>query len=395
MANETHLNILKEGVAVWNAWRQSHQEIIPDLRDASFEDLGFPTLNEIDLSRSDLRGLFAQFLYISGANLTKANLEDAKLWGSNFSYSKLNGANLTRACLREAFLRHSDFSDATLISADLSDAFLTNAIFSRAKLRNADLYSADLGNANLQSADLSGARLSKANLTSCCLEGAVLNDCEVYGTSAWDIVGKPANQNNLRINSNEKPQVMVDDIEAANLVYLLHENQSWSRIVNTMTSRAVLILGRFEPERRKVLEAIADELRKFNELPILFTFDKPADRSVSETVRIFAGLSKYIIVDLTSPKSSPLECHLTVPDIAVPLFPIIQEGEDEFSMFDDLYDYDWVLEGFKYKDIASVRANIPNIREEALRKREVIAERRKQRKKGFRTSLSGKSTGDA
>jgi hypothetical protein len=96
---------------------------------------------------------------------------------------------------------------------------------------------------------------------------------------------------------------------------------------------------------------------------------------------------KFVIADLTDPKSSPYECHLTVPDLAVPFFPIIQEGQSEFSMFEDLYDYDWVLEGFQYRDKAHLLENIGCIREEALRKREQIKGRRIGRPRGFRRVL--------
>jgi hypothetical protein len=31
MANEEHLNLLKQGVVAWNEWRQKNPELIPDL----------------------------------------------------------------------------------------------------------------------------------------------------------------------------------------------------------------------------------------------------------------------------------------------------------------------------------------------------------------------------
>jgi hypothetical protein len=117
----------------------------------------------------------------------------------------------------------------------------------------------------------------------------------------------------------------------------------------SMTGRAVLLLGRFIPERMSVLSAIAERLRQFGDLPIIFNFDKPVDRSITETLRVLAGLSKFVIADLTDPKSSPYECHVTVPDMAIPFVPIIQQGQEEFSMFEDLSDYDWLLEGFAYR----------------------------------------------
>src|SRR5947207_4199158 len=34
MANQVHLDILKQGIEVWNKWRNEHPEIQPDLREA-------------------------------------------------------------------------------------------------------------------------------------------------------------------------------------------------------------------------------------------------------------------------------------------------------------------------------------------------------------------------
>jgi hypothetical protein len=64
-------------------------------------------------------------------------------------------------------------------------------------------------------------------------------------------------------------------------------------------------------------------------------------------------------------------------------------------MFEDLYDYDWLLEGFEYRDIAHLRENVAYIREDALRKREDINARRRQRKKGFRKAFLRTDSADA
>lgn len=46
MANQEHLEILRQGVEVWNRWREEHLEILPDLRGA---DLRGAHLREADL----------------------------------------------------------------------------------------------------------------------------------------------------------------------------------------------------------------------------------------------------------------------------------------------------------------------------------------------------------
>jgi hypothetical protein len=68
------------------------------------------------------------------------------------------------------------------------------------------------------------------------------------------------------------------------LIYLLLNNQKIRDVIDTITSKLVLILGRFTPERKIVLDAIRDELRKRSYLPVLFDFEKPSNRDVTKTV---------------------------------------------------------------------------------------------------------------
>lgn len=372
--NFDHIEILKKGVQTWNRWRNENPTVIPDLRGANLEGPEYPIMNGINLSRADMTRAYAQFLYISGADLTGASLVEAQLWGTNFSSSRLTGANLSQACLRQAFLDNADLQHAEFIKADLSQACAMNTKLYRAQLREADMLYANLNSADLTEADLTDARIACANLTSCNITRALLDGCHIHGVLATDVIGEPASQARLNISPYGTKPFHVDDLRTAGLVHMLRAGDSWSRVVHTLTNRAVLILGRFTEERRLVLEAIAEGLRLFNDLPIIFTFDTPPDRSVSETVRILAGLSQFVIVDLTVPKSSPFESHLVVPDMAVPIFPIIQRGEEQFSMFDDLYDYPWVLRGFAYENLDNVRISVPRLRKAALtRKNEINA----------------------
>jgi len=77
---------------------------------------------------------------------------------------------------------------------------------------------------------------------------------------------------------------------------------------------------------------------------ITVNFDKPDTKDFTETVRLLCNLSHFVIVDITNPRSAPLELQATVPDYMVPFVPILQVGEEPFAMFVDLQDrYDRVL----------------------------------------------------
>ncbi len=112
----------------------------------------------------------------------------------------------------------------------------------------------------------------------------------------------------------------------------------------------VLILGRFTPERKVVLDAIRDELRKRDYLPVLFDFEKPASKDLTGTISTLANMARFVIADLTDPSSVPYELATLVPGTIVPVQTIILEGQREFAMFPDLQRrYHWVLEPHQYK----------------------------------------------
>src|SRR5262245_22298547 len=102
MANPEHLDILRQGVAAWNRWRDQHQDISPDLIEA---DLG-----EANLIRADLTGAV-----LISAHLGETNLSAADLRGANLRSANLGRANLGGAVLRDANLRGANLYDAGLI----------------------------------------------------------------------------------------------------------------------------------------------------------------------------------------------------------------------------------------------------------------------------------------
>jgi uncharacterized protein YjbI with pentapeptide repeats len=267
------------------------------------------------------------------------------LSGADLSGAKLNKANLSRADLCKADLRGADLSGADLRMANL---FTTE--LGAAKLRGADLGWADLTEANFSTANLSGADLQGATLVSTNLEKANLTACNVYGISAWDVRLEGAIQSNLVITPDDESPIQVDNLEVAQFIYLLLNNQKIRSVIDTITSKVVLILGRFTPDRKVVLDAIRDELRKRDYLPVLFDFEKPASKDLTGTISTLANMARFIIADLTDPSSVPHELATLVPGTVVPVQTIILEGQQEYAMFPDLKTrYHWVLEPHQYK----------------------------------------------
>src|SRR5262249_27089820 len=204
---------------------------------------------------------------------------------------------------------------ADLMLAYLDGANLRNADLTGANLSRAGLWASNLVKANLRGANLRGAYLEAATLVETDLTGADLSGCRIYGVSAWGL--KPpesAKQHNLTITRPDEPTVTVDNIEVAQFVYLLLHNEKIREVIDTIGRKGVLLLGRFTEGRMVVLERLRDKLRDLNFVPMVFNFDKPETKDFTETVRLLASLSKFVIVDITNPRSAPLELQATVPD---------------------------------------------------------------------------------
>jgi hypothetical protein len=162
----------------------------------------------------------------------------------------------------------------------------------------------------------------------------------------------------LVITRRGDPVVTTDSLRAAQFVHLLLSNSDIREVIDTVTSKVVLILGRFTKERKIVLDALRQALRRDNLTPVLFDFAIPADRDITETVTLLARMARFIVADLTDPASIPMELQAIAPDLAVPIRSVVQKGQKPFSMFGTLKKYHWVLPPYQYSDVDELLANI-------------------------------------
>lgn len=401
MANEEQLAVLRQGVDVWNNWRR---EDISRKIDLSGADLRNRQLSEINFVDVDLRGADLSGTNFTRAYLTSANLSRADLRFANFDQAALANADLSCADLGKTDMRNSDLSfvdfnhsnmievflagaklyganlsNALLIGADFEKANLSRANLSKANLERANMWGASLLDANLHEANLKQAKLifanflranlSNVNLTGANLNGVILveariekaklSECSVYGISAWDLVGEFEEQKDLIISRKDEPKVAVDNVEVAQFVYLLLNNKKVRDVIDTVTTKAVLILGRFYDERKQVLDALKDALRERGYAPILFDFEPSKQRNLTETVQLLANMAKFVIADITDAKSIPQELSHIIPLLpSVPVQPILLASEKEYAMFEHWRSFTTVLPEFLYLDKQDLLDNL-------------------------------------
>ncbi len=357
MAKKQHVDILKQGVKKWDQWRKKHPDIRPDLGGAN---LSRADLSDVGLWGANLRGADLSDATLSRADFRRADLSDATLRKADFRKALLSDAYFSRANLSGANLSGAYLKDANLIDATLNDATLRGADLRGAILRKATLIDADLRGADLSGADLSGADLRFAIFIQTHLHKATLTNCRVDGIAIWDVDVSEVAQSGLVIAdpSSKQPSIAVDNLKMAQFIYLFLNNKEIREVIDTITSKVVLIVGRFTSERKAVLEALKEALRTHNYAPILFNFAEPGSGDCTETVRTLARLARFIIVDLTEPSSIPQTLQTILPTFTVPVHPVLFEGKREDALFADFKTYPYLLPIHHYTDPAHLLASL-------------------------------------
>ena len=315
-------------------------------------------INSCDFSKNvDFSCFKLNFVTFSNVNLSGADLSNLTLgsFQCSFYHCDLSNANLSAADFTNITIYDSNLSNTILTNCNLSRSNHTNVNFSNSNLENANLSESQFFNSNLTGANLKGADLKKTSIIETIVEGANFDNSSVYGVSVWNLQGHTASENNLVITKSDEPVITVSDLAVAQFIYFMLNNKNIRNVINSITSKGVLILGRFSDQKRKeVLDKLREKLVLFDLLPIVFDFDCPTDKDYTETIQTIAGMSMFVIADVTNPKSTPLELEATVKHFKIPYVPIIDISVDPnpFAMMSDLRkSFHWVLPTIKYDSI--------------------------------------------
>lgn len=342
----------------WNRWRRDNRNVVPDLRGVVLPGEDFVQWNFAGarLDGADLMG--ATFV---NADLRGASLRNAKLMRADFSHAKASEADFSDANCRQAH-----FAGATCTNADFRHgAYLAGANLTDADFRGARMDGATLAGTMLRRTRLDGASLCEADLTNAVLDGTSLQGTDLRSTTIVDAfvrrvrIDAKTDQRGLFVDSHvawERPRgekiivTEANDLRVAQFHNIVDEPDAVGKLLAATTQRVVLLLGRFTPARKAVLNALARALRRRGKIAIVFDFSPPEQREISDTVRFIAAMSQFIVVDLTDASSVPLELQATVPDLMVPVLPIIQAGRRAFAMFADLQRrYFWIQPTLAYR----------------------------------------------
>ena len=335
------IELLKRGAEAWNAergrtGRGQHMAGLSFMDVLSSDDpYDLPSLYGYDFSDCYLQSSALRNTWFVDCNFDRASIGNSDLVDAGFERCTFRGASIRNSVLGRAF-----FEDCSFDRASLAYSAARTTEFSRC---------------SFVGADLSHMSLVQADLT-----GSSLIDAYVYGVSAWEVTTEQTVQRGLvatrdewrerygtpeedGLGFNKAPVVTVGSLEVAQFVNLLLHNPKVRDVIDTITSRVVLILGRFTADRKVVLDRLRDDLGRLGFVPVLFDFDGPESRDVTETVSTLAHLARFVVADLTEPRSVPHELATVIPRLpSVPVQPVIAHGHQPYGMFEHFERFPWV-----------------------------------------------------
>lgn len=321
-----YVALLKSGIDKWDEERKSDPAFRPLMRDVNFVDeFGGPGFYDLP--------------EFSGVDFSNTDMNNASLRNCTFFNCNFDDVQLTFTDLVDAYFVNCTFRRTCMRVSKIGDAEFINCLFEECDMSYCSAEDTSFKGSSFANTKMEHMSLVRTDFTDTRLDG-----CFLYGISSWDLKLQKSVQQNLVITPDDMPTVTVDNIELAQFLYLLINNQRLRYVIDAITSKVVLILGNFSPARKAVLDQIHEYLKLQDVIPVIFDFEKPGSRNLTETVMTLASMSRYVIADLSSPRSIPHELASIARQMpSIRFYPIIEVGERPFGMFEDYRSYPWIL----------------------------------------------------
>jgi hypothetical protein len=226
-----------------------------------------------------------------------------------------SGANIAGLTINKAFAEGLHLRDAVIEDTRFDEGDFSWADFSRAKIRNTIFNKTIFTGANFDGATFVNCNLNRVNLVGASFCVKEITETVVYGISAWDLkTAADMKQSRLVIDRTYElystliargdVPTMVDDILVAELIHLLNNNASLRNVMAELDKKGVLLLGGFKDGGLERLYSIRERLARHGYRATIFDFERPESLTLLGTVVTLAGLSRFVIADLSGPSVS-------------------------------------------------------------------------------------------
>lgn len=348
---------LKGESSVWNYWIKELEREIPQIQLYSDKPLRNTKIGKYQFKIEKFPELNLEKENFDGFYFT--NL-DWKLFCKEveFTNCKFSSSNFNNSIFINCKFENCAFYNTFLMNSNLNYCVFENCRFRQANLSRSELFCSKFIITKIINTNIMWAKLIETKF----VHSELLN-CKIFGSAIWNLeIDEKTITRDLVISKKKEAEIRIDNLEIAPFVYLLLNNKKIRDVITTLTSKLVLILGRFTSERLKILTDIKEFLALRGYVPILFTFEGSSNRDTTETIQLLANISKIVIADITDAKSIPQELSNIIPFMpSLPVQPIILEGEKEYGMFERYNKYPWVNPIIQYSDSAYLMKSLTKL----------------------------------
>ncbi len=293
----------KRDPIIWNSWKRSIDfgDSAIELEGFSFQKFSLSTVSKFDFSNTSFKN--CEFINVS---FHQCNFERSSFFQCKFIDA---GTRLIFCHFRDCKFEECHFEDITL----------SGSVFNYSRFLKCNVIKSSL---------------VEASLVGCRFIESLVDDCNISGASIWDITVEDTTQSNLKINygKGKSQELIFQDLALANALYIFaSNNKNFAGFLDKKSTNFVLILGRFGANLDN-LNMIAEALRSRQFSPIIFDFEVE-DLTLIETIKFLALLSKFIIVDISNPKSVPSELEAIISTVIIPIVPIVISEYNPFGTF--------------------------------------------------------------
>ncbi len=228
-----------------------------------------------------------------------------------------SGMTLDGISIHAAFAEGLKIENVIIENCHFEEGDFLRASFRGPRFRNTRFNKTIFTGAGFRDTTFINCNLNCINLTGADFRVREISNTVVYSVSTWDlrtcdqnrqprlVIEKTHDLYSDRIEQEKIPW-MVDDIELAQLIHYLSNHRKIHDTFNILNDHGVLLLGRFHNGELTRRDRIGQWFRHHGYLLIIFDFDRPDSLSFTETIITMAGLSKFVIADLSG-RSVPAE----------------------------------------------------------------------------------------
>ena len=301
----------------------------------SADDVGFESS---DLQRARLRDVD-----VNGCRFRGGSLRNADLWLARFRNGEFRQTEMGWLTASGGSFDSVQFFDTELDGARFLSVGFRGASFENVQLPHSVWSDIKLEDSRWRNVDLRHASFFRVNC-----DGASFENCNVFGLGVCELAGQLRRESRLLCGEGPDP-LLLNDLRFAPFLHELAYEDAFGRVVEALTAKFVLILGRFTDDRKPILDRLRRALRHFGYVPHLVDYD--CKQSWLHVVKTAAMCSRFVIADLTEPRSVPAEVVeiLRLRETLI-VAPIVQAGYDEPPIFGELRATGQLLTKYEYRD---------------------------------------------